>query len=395
MNAIAYAASGVLGLYGVLGALALATARIDPVPFWFGTVAASLIAGVQLLVVLAGVGAVAGSRGIERQRVAWAVASFGILFVATSLQLVLDAVVPTTDMQVAAQAGVNAIALVTPVGLTYSIVSRRLLDIGFALNRAAVFSTVSIIIVSAFMAVEWALGNWLSSLTQFTSTLVGLAIAILLGFSIKFIHHRVDHAIDHVFFRRRHEQEKALLRFAAEAAYVTDAESLLRRTVAEITLHSSANSVAILCRDGRTFAGVCASGTVPPAVGENDPALVTMRASKEPVDLHRHASELDGELAFPMVARGEVTGILVCGPKAGGDPYAPDEAAALAAVAREVGVALDALRAHRPESAGDASATILALQVEVAAPARRPARAARRVSAAGTVLSARGLRAQR
>ncbi len=370
LDGIAYAGSIVLGAYGIIGAFALAAATIDPVPFYFGTGAAALLAGVQLLVVAAGIGAVAGSRGVERQRAAWAVVSFGVLFVATSCELLIDALVPTTDMQVAAQAGVNAVALVTPVGLTYAIVSRRLLDIGFALNRAAVFSTVSLIIVSAFMGVEWALGNWLSNLTQFTSTLVGLAVAIVLGFSIKFIHHRVDHAIDHVFFRRRHEQERALLRFAAEAAYVTDADSLLRRTVAEVQAHSSASSVAILCRAGRRYETACSSGAAPPSVDENDPAVVRMRASKEHVHLHRYASAIDGELAFPMVARGALIGMLVSGDKRDADPYAPDEIAALAGVAHAVGVALDMLLAHHgPDAvaAGEPSAAVLALQVEVAA----------------------------
>jgi K+-sensing histidine kinase KdpD len=318
---------------------------------------------VQLLVVLAGAGALATSRGAERQRAAWAVASFGILFAAAIVQIVLDTIVPTTDMDVATQAAVNVVAILAPVGLTYSVLSRRLLDIGFALNRAAVFSAVSLIVVGGFIAIEWALGNWLQNLTRVTSTLVSLALAIGLGFSIKALHAQVEHAMDHVFFRKRHAQEKALLRFAREAPYVTDAAALVRRTGDEIREHAGASRVTIYRPADGAFAAAAAPDGVPASVGENDPALVSMRATNGVVDLHRTASALSGEYAFPMIARGLLIGVVVCGPKRSGDPYAPDEVATLAEVAREVGTALDAHTAHR----GDASADLLALQLEVAA----------------------------
>ncbi len=364
LDAIAYVGAIGLGLYGVIGAVALAWLPVDAVPFYFGAGAAALIAGVQFLVVLAGAAAVAGSRGAERQRIAWAVASFGVLFGASIVQIVLETVVPSADMQTATQACVNVIAVLAPVGLTYSVLSRRLLDIGFALNRAAVFSAISIIVVGAFMAVEWTLGNWLQNVTPFASTLVGLALAIALGFSVKLLHDRVDHAIDHLFFHKRHEQEKALLRFAGDAPFITTSDALMRRTVDELAEHSSAGSVAIFRYDGvRTFRPACASGELPDALDENDAALVAMRASKAFADLHRYRTALHGEFAFPMIARGELIGVLVCGAKRGGDPYAPDETSTLATLAQSVGTTLDALAVRE---AGP-NAAIHALQVDVAA----------------------------
>ena len=40
----------------------------------------------------------------------------------------------------------------------------------------------------------------------------GLALA--LGLSMRFLHHRVDSFVDSVFFRKRHDNERALRRFA-------------------------------------------------------------------------------------------------------------------------------------------------------------------------------------
>jgi len=363
VDAIAYVAAVAMALFGVLGAVALASDAVDPVPFFLGTAAAALICGVQIVVVLTGVAAVAVCRGVERQRVAWAVASFGTLYAASTTQVALETAVPTTDMAFGTQVIVNIVAIAAPVGLTYAILSRRLLDIGFALNRAAVFSAVSLIVVGAFMGVEWALGNWLQSVTPFATTLVGLAIAIALGFSIRFLHARVDHAIDHVFFRNRHAREKALLRFANEAAFITSADALVRRTVDEVERNAGAARVTILVHDGvRDYTVAHAPAAVDAPIDENDPAFVALRATKAPVDLHRVTTAVHGEFAFPMLSRGELRGALVCGPKREADPYAPDEIATLATLAQSVGAALDVF-----DLRDGGTSAFRALQVEVAA----------------------------
>jgi len=41
-------------------------------------------------------------------------------------------------------------------------------------------------------------------------------------------------------------------------------------------------------------------------VSENDPALVALRASQEPVDLHLVDTALAGEFAYPMSCRGRL-----------------------------------------------------------------------------------------
>ena len=364
VNGLAYAATALLAVYGIAGAVALGTAWFDPVILWFGMWAVGLICGAQVLVLVAGGCAIAASRGVERQRLSWAVASIGSLLVAEIVQLVLTTLVPTYDMAVAMQACVNVFSVLAPIGLTYSVLSRRLLDIGFALNRAAVFSAVSVILVGTFMIVEWALGSWLASAGHVTSTAVSVALAVGLGFSIRLVHGRVDRVVDALFFHRRHEQEKALLRFAHEASFISDAGVLIVRTASEVAHHSDAAAVAIMTRDADgTYR--CAHDIDLPLddVSENDPAVLALRASMQPVDLHHRSGALRGEYAFPMSSRGLLVGILVCGAKRHGEPYAPDEREALAKVAHGVGGALDVLTAGRDQL----EAAILGLQDEFSA----------------------------
>jgi hypothetical protein len=81
----------------------------------------------------------------------------------------------------------------------------------------------------------------------------------------------------------------------------------------------------------------------------------------QPVDLHRGGSALHGEYAFPMLSRGVLVGVLVCGPKRDGDAYAPDEREALAELAQCVGRQLDILAA---DGEADAAAPTLQAQVD-------------------------------
>jgi len=76
---------------------------------------------------------------------------------------------------------------------------------------------------------------------------------------------------------------------------------------------------------------------------ENDAAIVSLRAWHRRVDLHATESTLHGEFAYPMVARGRLTGVLVLGPKRSAEPYAPDESDAIAHLAHGAGLALDTL----------------------------------------------------
>jgi hypothetical protein len=107
--------------------------------------------------------------------------------------------------------------------------------------------------------------------------------------------------------------------------------------------HTSAQSVVILVRDAPASYAF-AIGVPAPEVSENDSAIVALRAWNKPVDLHAFPeSELHGDLAFPMLSRGQLVGLLICGPKHDGEAYAPDESEALLARAHAVGVTLDTL----------------------------------------------------
>ncbi len=272
------------------------------------------------------------STGEQRIRIAWVTASVGIIYGTEAVIDLVGMVMPSLH-----QVGsvVRPIAyFLAPFGLWCSLLNRRVLDIGFALNRAAVFTGVSVVIVGIFVLAEWALSEWFSSAGHATNLAISAVLALALGLSVRAIHTRVDRVLDAVFFRKRHEDEQAIRNLAREAAYITDPQILLSRIVAVLEEHADATSAQVLLDDGAGHYG---------GVSENDPAIVRLRATQKVLDLHDVQSAIAGEFAYPMLARGRLVGVLVLGPKRSGESYAPDESDAIAQLAHDAGAALDVL----------------------------------------------------
>lgn len=326
------AAQGGPGPGGALGIAGLLSGALD-IHAWLATKPLLLfltVVGPSALALLCATLAIRAAGGGERQRVAWATGSLAILYIfgIATVQSYF------TTNSVVFYWILNVCWVIAPCGLAYALLSRRLLDVGFVLNRAAVFTGVSILVVGSFTLAEWALAGWLTTAGRVANVAVSAAIALALGLSLHQIHARVDRFVDRVFFRKRHEDEDALKRFAREVAFITDADVVIRRATETLARHADAASADFVLDDGAGHYG---------EVDENDAALVTMRASHEVVDLRLVDSALVGEFAYPMLARGRLIGALVIGAKASGEPYAPDESVAIAQLAHGVGIALDLL----------------------------------------------------
>jgi hypothetical protein len=280
--------------------------------------------------VLCGIAAALALRGVDRTRFLWAFGPLALLYVAS---IAADGFWFLGWPQSALNIMLNLTVFFAPLGLTYSLLSRRVLDIGFVLNRAAVLSGVSIVTLVLFVLAEWALTKWLGNAGRGTNIAISAALALMLG-SLRFVHGKVDHFVDTVIFRKRRRDEEAILRMAREAPYITDRATLLERLSGTLLSHAGASFVNVLVDDGRGHYG---------EIDENDAVLVSLRADHVPVDLHATQTSIEGEWAYPMIARGRLIGALVLGPKVSQESYAPDESSAIAQLALSVASALDIL----------------------------------------------------
>jgi hypothetical protein len=299
------------------------------------------------------IAAATAAHGAERNRVLWILLSVGPY----SLWLVIIGFIFASQSVENAISTVSNVAIVSiPIALTYAVLSRKCVDVGYVLNRTLVFGAISAVVIAVFIIVEYALDALLTNVSHTTSFAIGMVIALGLGLSMRLVHRRVERAVDLVFFRKRHEDEAALRQFAREAPFITDIDTLFERTKREIIAHAGATTVETLVRAGGRY--VTEGGD---SIDENDPAVLTMRASHGPVEIHRCATNLRGECAFPMTSRGDVVGILVCGTKSDGQAYAPDESSTLITVAQAVGSVLGSLL-DRSDGMGEVLAELRAIR---------------------------------
>jgi len=328
---------GILGIAPLIGA---ATMWFDPSRL-MGAGFALLTDLAVLTAMVCSAQAIFASQGMQRQRAAWLLVPLAVFFIG-SQSLTVSFNFFSYAAAIVTGRTFSFVQFLTPLVLTYAALNRRLIDVGFVLNRTVVFATVSTIVIGVFVLVEWAVGAWLVNASHTTSAIVGMAVALLLGLSLRYIHRYVDRSVDQVFFRKRHDDELAIRQFAYESSYINDARTLLERAAQTVRAHTTADSVDILVQNGS--AGYLSGLFSGSDVSENDPAIVTLSAWNKPLDLHRISeSQVTGDLAFPMASRGRLLGVLVCGSKRDGETYAPDETDALLSLARGVGAALDVL----------------------------------------------------
>jgi GAF domain-containing protein len=100
-------------------------------------------------------------------------------------------------------------------------------------------------------------------------------------------------------------------------------------------------------------------------VDENDSAILAMKSWHKPLDPHHYQTALRGALAFPMLARGRLSGILLLGERRGGEAYAPDEVETFSQFAHGVGSALEALASDNRDPLAALRAAIASMQAAI------------------------------
>lgn len=329
----------------------LFTLRIDPLKYnpnynvgiFVPWLTSALSAGLAASVAVAAVAAVASTARSERPRVAWLLLPLPLALLATNAITGLQALIQSYAVTQVVYVLSECALLVGAITVTYALLKRRVLDFEFVLGRTIVVAIVSFIVVASFVLLEWLLGTVLVGVSHVTGLLANAGLALVLGLSMNVIHRRIDAAVDAILFRKRHDDERALLNFSKEASYVTEPEALLDGAIAKIQSHTDTRNAAIVLDDSGTFKAVRSFGADVFPVDENDDAILALKAWHKPLDPHQYATALKGALALPMVARGRLLGVLLLGERAGGEAYAPDEVEALSQFAYGVGSALDAL----------------------------------------------------
>ncbi|HTU81734.1 MAG TPA: GAF domain-containing protein [Candidatus Acidoferrales bacterium] len=332
----AYVAGVAIETAGIL------TARVDPLPLLYGSARfVSVMAFAAAAIAVAG--ALSTVPNAERARAAWLLLPMPLALALGSLAQQLSTSAPTYLGYIGLWILASGAMLAGAAAVTYALLARRVMDLQFFIGRTLVVAGISGIVVVAFTLLEWLLGTVVTSAGHATGLAANAALALVLGLSMSFIHKRVDRFVDLAFFRKRYEDERALHDFSKEAAFVTRQDDLLDRAIEIVRHHTDASSAAILLDGLGTFEAARSFGDEPPPVSENDPLILALKARHEPLDPHRYATALTGDLAVPMLARGRLLGAVLLGARATREAYVADEVDAMRQFCHGVGSALDAL----------------------------------------------------
>jgi hypothetical protein len=340
----AYTTNALVFVVACVGATAILTMWADPNPFVNGALESVLGAIGGIFVAIAATVAVTSTSTQARARTAWLLLPLPVALLAGFVIGNISALIHSWYLLLIAYMGASLVVLLGAFLVTYALFSRRVFDAGFLISRTIVVSTVSLIVVMAFVLLEWGLGTLLTGASHAEGLVANAALALALGVSMRFIHRRVDGFVDAVMFRKRHEDERALRDFSKEAAFVTERDALLDRALENVRAHTDARAIVILLAENGTYRAFRHFGEIATEVDVNDPAILALKARRAPIDPHRYATALNGDLALPMVARGQLLGVILCGERASGEAYAPDDVDALSEFAHGVGSAIDGLR---------------------------------------------------
>jgi hypothetical protein len=242
VTALAYVYVLVIGVATAVMWIKSAFGGVPPAPF-------SIVDHAQyftyVLIFVPVVVALSTTRGAEREQLAWTTASLAPLY----FLWFAGALSQDPTFQRIVNYALNVAFAVAPLGLTYAALSRRLLDIGFTINRVAVFTIVSVIVVGVFVLAEWLLTEVLG-IGRNGNLAVAAGLTLVLGFSVRYIHNRVDHVLDRVFFRKRHDDEHAIRAFGHEAAYITDSNLVVERAKNILGDHADASFASFALQNG-------------------------------------------------------------------------------------------------------------------------------------------------
>lgn len=285
----------------------------------------------------------------DRQRFAFVALGTLISFIAYAIYFV-----PSVPFAVGQVIGFAVVLM--PICIAYAVFHLRVLDVNFVLNRALVYSILSLGVIAFVSILDWLF----SRVVAIGRLAVGaeLLATITIGVLLDRINRAVGGLVDGLFFRGRRLAERHLRRVAAALPYATDEEAIVDGLV-QTPVDALGLAAAALYRrsdGGARFEGVATARETtiaPPGFDANDILVRLLLAEEKIVWLDDLRSHLDPDnaaiytVAVPVTVRHELVSFTLYGAHANGAQLDPDEVALLEELAREASRAYDHVEAER------------------------------------------------
>ena len=281
---------------------------------------------------------------------------FGFLVVGLIVSFIAYAVyfIPGVPIAVAQIAGYGVV--LTPLCVAYGLMRSRVLDVNFVVNRAIVYSLLSLLVIAFVSLLDWSLSRLVSE--QKFATGIELLVTIGVGFLLDRINRATESFVELTLFRRRRIAEDYLRRAAAALPYATE-EKAISDGLTQVPADGLELVAAALYRrslEGERFEGIATSrdtSVAPPGFERNHLLVRMMQASERSVWLDELRTHLDPDnaaiyvIAIPVTVRHELVAFALYGSHRNGAQIDPEEVRLLEELSREAARAYDHVEAVR------------------------------------------------
>jgi hypothetical protein len=268
-----------------------------------------------------------------RAKTAWAIAGFVGSFIASSAGQSLDALgVLGADTRVPDRVA-DAIGNLFPLLAIYPILRYQLFDLGFFVNRATLYSTLTLAAIGTLAGVNWLAQHVISE--RFALVLQPVA-AIVIGLGFVRVRAWTQGVIERLLFRDRFAAEREVADMMRGFA-LAERPEVLDHAVAVDAAHAlQLQSAALFRASGSRLVRVCATGWDEATLAEiasDDMLVERLLAAEAPVRLDRPAwgaAGLPGAPRTPVVAvaltsAAGVRGVALYGRHTNGTEIDPEE----------------------------------------------------------------------
>jgi hypothetical protein len=290
------------------------------------------------------------SSGVERRRLQWVIAGVVLGCIVQPLNTSVSVFHNTPGMYAARVFGMSTILV--PLFVAYGVLRHRVLDVGFVVNRAAIYAAVTAVLVGVMGAVKLLAGSYLKGTF---STALQIATAIGLGLSTQRIYKIADWLVDRYIFPNVHATEIRLKRLGEGLKYSRSTDVIASALTAEAADAMNLGSAALFRRraDGLFVrrAAVGWSDDDVTSIEARDPLTLYFEGDPSHLDLRALLRNKPGfppgtaapQHGFPLVVAREPAGFVLFADHADGTALDPDEIAMLEKLVKSAGDAYDPL----------------------------------------------------
>jgi PAS domain S-box-containing protein len=271
----------------------------------------------------------------------------------------------------------SALSLVLlPLGMAYSIVRHRLLDVEIALGRGFAYTLATGALVGLYLGVAALGGGFFREYFPAAGT-VGLVVAVIAtGLLFQPLQRWIQGRVDRYFLRRRYDYREALLRFGRELSTQTDLNKMISSLLARLAETLEVRRAAIFVPGDPESGSYVLRGAV--GLGETNGSETTwdlaylgcLESGNAPLTTKKRdrlffpgwEQEIEQELGaskpswqetirelqlsyyFPCLAQNRLAAVLALGKTQGGELLSEEDAALVETLAGYVAAAIDNVR---------------------------------------------------